>query len=107
MHHLPLHLVPKYESDPYEHGDAFAANSGRVALWTRDVTSRRIDRCRGLVKEAKPSSEISLNWVRCSLDSVINGYIETRRVDRMSESQLTAVLLVQNASLLGQSKNNR
>lgn len=32
MHHLPLHLVPEYASDPYEHGDAFAANSGRVAL---------------------------------------------------------------------------
>ena len=32
MHHLPLHLVPKYESDPYEYGDAFAVNSRRVAL---------------------------------------------------------------------------
>lgn len=32
MHYLTLHLVPEYASDPYEYGNAFAANSGRVAL---------------------------------------------------------------------------
>ena len=32
MHHLHFHLVPKYASDPYEFGDVFAMNPGRVAL---------------------------------------------------------------------------
>lgn len=35
MHHLHFHLVPKYESDPYEWGDVFAMNPGRTLL-TKD-----------------------------------------------------------------------
>ena len=32
MHHLHVHLVPKYADDPFEFGDVFAMNPGRVQL---------------------------------------------------------------------------
>lgn len=32
MHHLHFHLVPKYADDPFEFGDVFAMNPGRVTL---------------------------------------------------------------------------
>ncbi|NJE79965.1 HIT family protein [Olsenella sp. SW781] len=32
MHHLHFHLVPKYAEDPFEFGDVFAMNPGRVTL---------------------------------------------------------------------------
>lgn len=32
MHHLHFHLVPKYQDDPFEFGDVFAMNPGRVTL---------------------------------------------------------------------------
>lgn len=32
MHHLHVHLVPKYKDDPFEFGDVFAMNPGRVTL---------------------------------------------------------------------------
>ena len=30
MHHLHVHIVPKYKDDPFEFGDVFAMNPGRV-----------------------------------------------------------------------------
>lgn len=32
MHHLHVHIVPKYEDDPFEFGDVFAMNPGRILL---------------------------------------------------------------------------
>lgn len=32
MHHLHVHIVPKYKDDPFEFGDVFAMNPGRVTL---------------------------------------------------------------------------
>ena len=32
MHHLHVHIVPKYRDDEFEFGDVFAMNPGRVAL---------------------------------------------------------------------------
>ena len=37
MHHLHFHLVPKYADDPFEFGDVFAMNPGRVDAYGRRI----------------------------------------------------------------------